>query len=117
MKDKAKYFKFLKNSRTSVMTNVVVDGIEFQIRYYAREVDWDRVEERLKSQLADWITDTKDVIDFYEKNYAEVDSILNKDYCIMQKNNAVSVTDVIKTACLKAYESLLSDFVGKLKEL
>lgn len=119
MENLAKYMNFLENSRDGgVISNIVIDAIKYHIQSYTGDVDWDEVEESLGAYASEWLIYTQDAIEFYGKNFREIEGIINQ-YDEPQSiwKNASSVSDAIGAVCCRAYDIVLSDIVKKLKAL
>ena len=123
MENLAKYMKFLETSRNGVISNIVIDAIKYHIQSYTGDVDWDEVEESLGAYASEWLADNQDLMEFYAKNWVEVDTIINQDdptksiLEVMQESNAFSVIEAIGSVCYRAYDIVLSNIVNKLKAL
>ena len=119
--EKEKYMNFLENSRDGgVISNIVIDAIEDYIGFYTDDVDWEDVEESLGAcSSSGWLTYTQDLMEFYSKNYNEVDSIINQDepQSIWGAVQKLMMLDAIGAVCYRAYDIVLSDIVKKLKAL
>ena len=139
---KNEYLKFLETLRDGgVISNIVIDAIKYHIwvhngdvdwngdaiidhiQSYTGDVDWEEVEKSLEAYTYGWLIHTQDLMEFYSKNYKEVDGIVSQDdafksiWEVMHTSNASSVIDAINAACYRAYDIVLSDIVKKLKAL
>lgn len=117
---KNEYMNFLETSRNGVVSNIVIDDIKYHIASIESDVNWDDVEESLEAcSSSGWLAYTKDIMEFYSKNYKEVDSIINQDdpQSIWGAVQKLVMLEAINAVCYRAYDIALSDIVKKLKAL